>query len=234
MFNLKLANHCFTIENIYPSIRRMCADYIVSTPGERIRVSEAEINAEIPTDEQEREWPPSYLETLAVYRKICEHLISDNIVLFHASALAVDGKAYLFTAPSGTGKSTHTRLWRECLGERVTMINDDKPLLEIAENRVTVFGTPYAGKERIQTNTSAPVAGIIFLHQAKENTIERIDPSKAYPLLLNQTHRPADPQKLIQTMNLVGKLAKLPVYEMGCNISMEAAQLAYQFLTGEE
>ncbi len=176
----------------------------------------------------------SYLETLAVYRKLCEKLIEDDIVLFHCSALEIDGTAYLFTAPSGTGKSTHTRLWREYFGSRVTMINDDKPLLKIDDNKITVYGTPYGGKDRIQTNTSAKVGGIVILHQAKENTIRRITPKEAYPMLFNQTHRPSDISKLTRTMELVQAIAKLPIYSLGCNISSEAVELCYNSLTGDK
>ena len=83
----------------------------------------------------------------------------------------MDGAAYLFTAPSGTGKSTHTRLWREVFGDRVWMINDDKPMLRISENLVTAYGTPWNGKHHISRNASAPLKAIVQLNRGKENII---------------------------------------------------------------
>ena len=231
MFVISLSNHAFQIKNKYLFAKSLCYDYLIETPGIPIYVSDEEIAAE---KSAEVNAPMGYLESLAIYRKICEHLLEDDILLFHCSALELDGKAYLFTAPSGTGKSTHARLWRERFGERLTMINDDKPLLAIREEGITVYGTPFAGKENLQTNTSAPVAGIVILHQAPENKIRRMTAREAYPMLLNQTYRRKDPEGMIRTMDLVQKLSELPVYALGCTISQEAVDLAYQALTGED
>ena len=104
-----------------------------------------------------------YLETLAVYRKIAEKMIDYDTILFHGSVIAVDGIGYLFTAKSGTGKSTHTRLWRELFGERAVMVNDDKPLIKVSENGIIVYGTPWDGKHRLSTNTFVPLKGICFM-----------------------------------------------------------------------
>ncbi|WP_297236267.1 hypothetical protein [uncultured Flavonifractor sp.] len=157
-----------------------------------------------------------------------------DVVLFHCSALAYRQRGYLFAAPSGTGKSTHTRLWREVLGDAVRMINDDKPLLKVTSEGVTVYGTPFAGKEGLQENSSASVAGIVLLHQAEANHIRRLSPREAYPMLLNQTYRPKDGAGLMKTLELVQRLSQLPVYSMGCTISREAVALAVQTLAGQE
>lgn len=242
MFQIELAGHVFAIENTYPYVEKLCQDYITKKqPEDVISVSTEEIAKENRDGEL---WSDAYLESLAVYRKICEKLLADNILLFHCSAIELDGKAYLFTAPSGTGKSTHTRLWREVFGDRVTMINDDKPLVSIpmesvdedtCSNTMTVYGTPYAGKDGLQTNKSAPVAGIVILHQAEENTIDRMEAKAAYPTLLNQTYRVNDPKGMIKTLELVGQLAKLPVYSLGCTISKDAVMLAYHTIVeGDE
>ena len=98
-----------------------------------------------------RNFSDAYLETLAVYRKIAVRMLQHDTLLMHGSAVAVDGKAYLFIAASGTGKSTHTRLWREQFGARAVMVNDDKPLVHVKEDGVTVCGTPWDGKHRLST-----------------------------------------------------------------------------------
>lgn len=231
MFHVKLAGYVFTIDNRFPYVEKLCQEYLTEENGEIITISEKELDRENP---EGGNWSKGYLESLAVYRKICERLLQRNILLFHCSAVAMEGKAYLFTAPSGTGKSTHTRLWREYFGNRVVMVNDDKPLLRFEKNQVLVFGTPYGGKEGLQTNVSVPVAGIVILHQNKENVIRKLSLSEAYPMLLNQTYRRRDQEGMIRTMQLVEQLADLPVYSMGCTISKEAVEMAYQTLTGKE
>lgn len=234
MFQIELAGHIFEIENAYPYVEQLCEDYKTEKCAtDRIKVTSEEIARE---NEDGKNWSLGYLESLAIYRKICEKLLEENIILFHSSAVEIEGKAYLFTAPSGTGKSTHTRLWREVFGEKVTMINDDKPLIHIPnrysdkadlDDTIKVYGTPYAGKDGLQTNTSAPISAIIILHQAKENTINRLDARSAYPMLLNQTYRRTDKIGMLKTLELVEQLSKLPVYSLGCTISKEAVMLAY-------
>lgn len=131
--------------------------------------------------DQAAEYTDAYLETLAVYRKIAEWMPMYNTLLFHGSVIAVDGKAYLFTAKSGTGKSTHTRLWREYFGERAVMINDDKPLLRITQEGVFAYGTPWDGKHRLSTNISAPLAGICILRRGNDNSIRMITGTRSLP-----------------------------------------------------
>ena len=99
-------------------------------------------------------------------------MISYDTILFHGSVIAVDGIGYLFTAKSGTGKSTHTRLWREYFGDRAAMVNDDKPLLKITDSSVIAYGTPYNGKHRLGTNISVPLKAICILTRAADNHIE--------------------------------------------------------------
>ena len=176
-----------------------------------------------------RHFSDSYLEGLAVYRKIAEQMIDFDTVLFHGSVVAVDGIGYLFTAKSGTGKSTHTRLWREYFGERAVMVNDDKPLLHIADSGVVAYGTPYNGKHRLGTNTSVPLKAICILTRSAENHIEPITREQAYTMLLQQVYRPADMLKMAKTLELVDRLAEsAKLYRLGCNKDISAAQVAFE------
>ena len=134
----------------------------------------------------------------------------------------------MFTAPSGTGKSTHARMWREHFGNQVTMINDDKPLLRFREDGVYAYGTPWDGKHHLSTNKCAKLAGICFLHQAEKNSIEKISSEESVSLLLNQIYRPHNTEKLMKTLEYADRLiSEVPMYVMGCNISEEAAEMAY-------
>lgn len=176
-----------------------------------------------------RHFSDSYLETLAVYRKLAEQLLDYDTLLFHGSVIAVDGVGYLFTAKSGTGKSTHTRLWREYFGERAVMVNDDKPLLWIGEEGVIVYGTPWDGKHRLSSNIAVPLKAICILNRGEQNHIQTITCKEAYSMLLQQTHRPTSAQGLSKTMQLLDKLSsKTKLYSLHCNMQLEAARIAYE------
>lgn len=147
-----------------------------------------------------------------------------ELPLFHGSVIAVDGEGYLFTAKSGTGKSTHTRLWREYFGERAVMVNDDKPLLHITDSGVTAYGTPWDGKHRLSTNTAVPLNGICILTRDITNHIEQAEPHAAYPMIVRQTNRSLSSDGMKQTLSLIERMRNVvPVYRLGCNMDIEAA-----------
>lgn len=170
-----------------------------------------------------------YLETLAVYRSFAERAVSDGILLIHGSALAIDGRACLFTAESGTGKSTHARLWRERFGDRVVMINDDKPLVRIRNERVEIFGTPWNGKHRIGNNVSYPLHTLALLQRSPENRIRPLTVEEAYPQILAATYRPRTPVGVVATLGLLDRMMhRVAPYALGCNMERDAALVSYE------
>ncbi len=242
---IRLANKTIEVENLYPYVEEYCKDYVTSREVETdflFRVIQKDIEFERDRSEQEdiaerreiRHFSDEYLETLAVYRKIAEQMPFYDTVLFHGSVVAVNGEGYLFTAKSGTGKSTHTRLWRTMLGRRAVMVNDDKPLIRIAkDNSATVYGTPWDGKHRLSSNTSAPLKGICILRRAEENHIREITKSEAYPMLLQQVYRPADPEAMKATLLLLDRL-KVKLFCLHCNMDIHAAEVAYRAMAGTD
>ena len=167
-----------------------------------------------------------YLESLAVYRKICEAMVEYDTILMHGSVVAVDGEAFLFTAKSGTGKSTHTRFWREVFGERAVMVNDDKPLLKLTEDGVLACGTPWDGKHRLSTNVCVPLKAICILERGEENEIRPITAQEALPMVFQQTYRP---KNLAKYMEIIDQLTqRVAFYRLRCNMSVEAAKMAYE------
>ena len=203
----------------------------------RIRITQSDIDFEREKSAREdikegipiRHFSDAYLETLAVYRKIADHLLSCDTLLFHGSVIAVDGEGYLFTAKSGIGKSTHTRLWREYFGERAVMVNDDKPLLHITDSGVTAYGTPWDGKHRLSTNIAVPLKGICILTRDITNHIEPVEPHAVYPLIVQQTNRSLSADGMKQTLSLIDRMLNaVPVYRLGCNMDIEAARVAYE------
>ena len=174
-------------------------------------------------------------ETLAILRKFLVKAAEYGVILFHCSAIAVDGQAYLFAAPSGTGKSTHARLWREMLGGRAEMVNDDKPFVRFKDGVPYVYGSPWNGKHRLSSNISRPIKGICFLEQGAENHIKRIAPREALPRLCRQIFYSRNEKNFGEVMNVSGKLcSSVPLYVMQCNISREAAEMSYKTMSEGE
>ena len=242
LFTIQLAEKRIHIRPLYAMIKEYCKDYIVADDTEyamcfHIATTQSDIDFEREKSAREdikegipvRRFSDAYLETLAVYRKIADCLLSCDTLLFHGSVIAVDGEGYLFTAKSGTGKSTHTRLWREYFGERAVMVNDDKPLLRITDSGVTAYGTPWDGKHRLSTNIAVPLKGICILARDTTNHIEQAESHAAYPLIVQQTNRSLSSDGMKQTLSLIDRMLHVvPVYRLGCNMDIEAARVAYE------
>ena len=239
-----IAGKRIAVQSVYPDVHSYCADYRTDdgTPDFSVQVTEQHIAFEREKSAREREaeglppmsFPEPYLEELAVYRQIAEKMPDYDTLLMHGSLIAADGHGFLFTAKSGTGKSTHTRLWRELLGERVVTVNDDKPLLHIGADGVTGYGTPYNGKHRLGCNMAVPLKAICILTRAAENSIVRITKADAYAMLLQQVYRPQNPVQMKKTLALIDRLAeKTALYRLGCNMDIEAAEVAYHGMKGE-
>ena len=239
-FTIKLAGKNIFVKSLYDEVYGLCRDYLTDAePDMTVTVSEEDIAYERVRNAQEAqmegipvvEYPDAYLEMLAVYRKIAAGMLDYDTMLMHGAVVAVEDKAWLFTAPSGTGKTTHIRLWLDNIpGSYV--INGDKPLIHVGED-VIAYGTPWAGKEGMNTNAGVRLCGIVFLERAQSNSMEKISFSQALPGLVQQSFRPADKESLECTLRLISELGKrVPLYRLGCNMDPEAARVAYDALAG--
>ena len=235
VFNIKVAGMIFNISVIHPYVLKSCSQFwtkeigdhkIVMTQedidNERLIAKETiddhNFNADDATD--------YYLEFIALLRKLANYICDFDRLLMHGSAIAINGKGYIFTALSGTGKSTHTGLLRQLHGENAVMINDDKPFLHYEDGKVFISGTPWMGKHNLGNNITVPLAGVFFLRRSENNVLESITPTDALMKMISQCHRPSDPLKLINTLDLVDKiLAAVSLYDLGCNMDISAAEL---------
>ena len=247
-FYIELAGRCVRITCNYQETKRFCKEYLTENTEAQITVCVTLSDLAVEREKAEKEYGKeagrfsnAYLEVLAVYRQIAAQMPKYDTFLFHGSAIAVDGEAYLFTAPSGTGKSTHARLWREYFGERAYMINDDKPLIQMMDDgRVLVHGTPWNGKHNLSTKVAVPLKGICVLSQGKENKIRKLTSTESFPMIYQQTYRPIEKGEVIKkTLTLLDQFMKQPIWHLECNISEEAVLLAYHTMstnnkTGEE
>lgn len=218
--------------------KEFCANYLTDAePDFSVAIAPEDIEYERAKSAREdevegipvREFESDYLETLAIYRKIVEKMVDHGAFLFHGSAVSVDGEGYLFTAKSGTGKSTHTRRWRKYYGKRCITVNDDKPLLLVKDDVVMICGTPWDGKHRLSANVMVPMKGLVWLERGEVNEIHPISVSEALPMLLQQSYRPADPILLMKTLQLLEKMTKIVgLYRLNCNMHLDSARIAYE------
>lgn len=125
----------------HPLTRRLCQDYEISPP-QSPAVLTACAEPETAMRLADGAASPAYLEFLCIHDSLAAQLPAHHRFLMHGAAVAFDGAAYLFTAPSGTGKTTHVRLWRQYLGSRVTVVNGDKPFLSLEPDGTSASGAP--------------------------------------------------------------------------------------------
>ena len=233
----RIAGKNIRIESLYATVHEYCRDYRADGAADlTVRTSAADLAYEQERSDREAAaegrtptvWSLDYLEELAVYRGIAEQMPEYGTVLFHGSCVAVDGAGYLFTAKSGTGKSTHARLWREMLGSRAVMVNDDKPLIRLSDAGAFVHGTPWDGKHRLSSNICVPLKAVCLLERAEQNQIDRISARDAWPLLVQQAYRPRDPEALARTLDLIGRMVRsVSLYRLRCNMDPAAAECSY-------
>lgn len=235
---MEIAGYAGKVCSLYESTRDYCRNYLsgkapdfsVTVCREDLSFEQEELDAEaLQEGMRRRVFSDPFLERAAVQRAFAEFLFDRKVLMLHGSTVAVDGKGYLFTARCGTGKSTHTRLWREVFGDRAVMVNDDKPFVALAGEQVLVCGAPWSGKHGLERNISVPLQGICILERGAENRIHRISPQEARQMLLHQSYCPGDPGKRQMFCRLVEELTeRVPLWRMECNKNLRAAEVAWE------
>lgn len=240
-FTIKIAGFSAGVTSLFASTKDYCVRYLSQEePQCRITVTREDLEFQQEFLRQEaleegikiRKFTDPFLERTAIQRKLADFLFEQGVLMTHGSTVAVDGRAYLFTAKCGTGKSTHTRLWRQVFGDRAAIVNDDKPFLNLTDNGILACGSPWSGKHGLDTNIIVPLQGICILERGKENRIARILPEEALPMLLHQTHCPLALQNREPFEALVLQLAQtVPLWRMECNMDPQAADISHKAMS---
>ena len=237
-FRMKIAGAVGQIASLFdstphyfrPYLTEEAPDFSVTVRPEDLRFEQAELDREAQEEGfRFRVFTDPFLERAAIQRAFAEFLFDRGVLLVHGSAIALDGRGYLFMARSGTGKSTHTRLWREAFGPRATMINDDKPFLAVTDTGVTAFGSPWSGKHGLDSNISVPLGGICLLERGSRDSIRPLSADEILPLLKKQTYCPLATEKEDKFHSLVEKMAEnVPFWKLECTKNVAAAHVAAQ------
>lgn len=229
-FVIRLAGHNIRVKSRFASNRGFFADYIV--PDEDAEFAVSVSDEEMKNTKNATEGlSPGRIEFTGMYRPIAEKMPFYDGLVIHGAAISYEGKGYIFTAPSGTGKTTHIKAWRKFLGKSVGIVNGDKPILTVKDGTVYVHGTPWSGKERWQKNCSVPLGGICLLNRGTVNEIRPATTDESIPFLFRQTYIPQNTDAVIKTMELMDVLLKnVPVYMLYCDTSENAVKCSFERL----
>lgn len=207
---------------------KQAAQYAVEPTGE------ADIVIDEHSDHDLKENPltdPDTFEYMKTGATFYKRLLNFDGLMIHASAVVVDGFAYLFSAKSGTGKSTHTNLWLEKFGDAAYILNDDKPALRKEDGRWYAYGTPWSGKTDLNVNRRVPLGGICMLHRGARNEITPYKGAAAIFELLEQTLRPSSAQRAQVLERLDDLMSQVPVWKLSCTPEIEAVEVSHQAMS---
>lgn len=174
-------------------------------------------------------------EYMATGENFYTQLLNFDGLMLHSSALIMDGRAYLFSAPCGTGKSTHVCLWRRVFGDdRVRVLNDDKPALRLEDGVWYAYGTPWSGKTGQNLNLRAPLGGICIIERGETNEIAPFTGPQMVKMVLSQTTELRDPMLRLKQLDLLDKLlTQVPVWKLKCNMDPEAARVSHAAMSAK-
>ena len=240
-FLMEVGGGVFAVQPLFESTRAYCGSYLTdrepefSVAVDRVDLIREQELLDLEADEEglkRRKFSDMFLERSVIQRRVAEALVQRGTLMLHGSTVGVDGFSYLFTAPCGTGKSTHTRLWREVFGDRAVMVNDDKPFLKLTVGGVLACGSPWTGKHGLGNNVSLPLKGICILSRGKENVIRPLKAEDAVEFLRSQCFIPEDPELAERALALMDRLMELvPLWQMGCTKDPEAAMVSHRAMT---
>ena len=233
-FRIKIADKVLDINAFNETTKRYCGNFLSDEePDYVINMNEEDLINE----SKESSTGKVYVneEISALYRKIANLFVELGIVVFHGSSFSVNNNGFIITARSGVGKSTHSKLLSDFIGEDFKYINDDKPLL-LVDDKVTVYSSPWNGKERRGNNISAPLKAILFLGRSEEPNYRKIiNKEEIYIKLISQTYLPKEKDKREKALNLVDKLLKeINFYEINVNMGEESAKMTKERIIDDE
>ncbi len=213
------------IKNVHVLVRNYLCEF--EKPDLILSVTEDEVKAESTTTLVS----PGTIQRRAAFRKLAGILPEYNAFVFHSACFDVEGTGVAFAALSGTGKSTHMRLWQELLGDKLTVVNGDKPFVRFLDSqpeKLYAYGTPWSGKENLNNNIRTELKHICFIERSQTNYVERVQAKDVIDRLLKQVYIPQDPAALMKTIKLANRaLSCCDFWIIHCNTEPEAAVVAY-------
>lgn len=224
MITFRTAGLNIGFDNRYDQSIRFRGFLTDAEPVFTVSVDDADIEAE----SRFSHYNPAYLEYVCAYRKIAERLPDYDAFVFHGAVITKDGGAFVFTAPSGTGKTTHVKLWEQCYPD-CWVLSGDKPIIRKHAGVFCACGTPWRGKEGMGSRSARDLTAFCVLERAEENHIARTQDPDIVRALMHQVYLPQDPQRMLRQLTLMDECFRsVPIFRLGCNMDPEAARVAYE------
>lgn len=236
MIKILIADLVIEIDNKYDYIVKYCNNYLYD--GDRktdifIKITEEDIIAQ--RNASEEDFENDYLEYVAVYRKIADEILSFDAFVMHGTVIKVNNTGIMFTAISGTGKTTHMLYWMRLLGDRLTVINGDKPIIRFLDGVPYAYGTPWCGKEKLNTNDRVILSDICLIERGEVDQSMLATQLDVFSHFIKQIYRPSKTELINKTFDLAGKLFKFSnLRKFKCRKNISAAKTAYKAIFNEE
>ncbi len=232
MIGIRVADINILLQNRYAYTEALCREYVTefAHPDFSVVATDKDIAeeikiADIPID-------ADYAESVCLHREIAERLWAHDAFLLHSALIECDGEGYAFAARSGVGKSTHIGLWKKNFGDRVRIINGDKPIIRLTEEGIMAYGTPWNGKERYGENRRCPLRALCFLERGIENAIVPISTDEAVSRIFPQIYLPKSAEGATATLDLLDSFVdRVSFFRLACNMEDEAALVAHQAMS---
>ncbi len=234
-FKIKIADKVIEINAFNETTKKYCSNFIVEdNPDFNIAMTQEDLDNERTESSTGKVYVNE--EISALYRRIANVFVEENIAVLHGSSFKVGGYAFLVAAKSGTGKSTHVNLLNQLLKDEFEYINDDKPLLKVNENELRLYSSPWNGKEKRGNNISAPLKAIIFLNRGITNSYRKLDnKEEVYFRLLNQIYLPKEKSKRENALKIMDIILKrINFYEINVNMDISSAEMTYERIIKNE
>ena len=229
-YKIKVANRIVEIETVHVLPMALSRNYLTDGKAEiHICSTQNDIDREKVEFESHNGLSTSWdgnIEAIVVLEIIPEY----GAFVMHGAAVAVNNNAYIFSGNSGIGKTTHILKWLRNLPDAF-VVNGDKPFI-ISGDSPKVCGSPWAGKENMQTNSVVPLKAIAFLERAEDNSIRKVSFSEAFPLLYQQIYRSSNAEHVRKTLQLIKNLdGKISFYIFKINnFKDDCFEVAYNAL----
>lgn len=232
MVNIKIADIPIQLDNQYPDLESLCRGYETAEPARMyLRVTQEEIEQE--RSSQTYDFSNGYLETVCLYRKMALEMLQHDVFILHASVMEVDGQGYAFLAPSGTGKTTQTRLWLKHFADRARVINGDKPMIRVVPHgdswQFVAYGTPWCGKENMGCNASVPLKALFLLERSVVPSCEPASQEYCVDRIFHQLLMPRQPEQMERLLAMADHLVEtVPSFVLRCDMTENSVIAAFE------
>ncbi len=230
-FQIRLADVVIEIQSVYDQVYQMCKDYLCqeSQADFQIISKQEDIEKESAYNSYGNQVSDAYRETLSIYRRISEEILTYSCFLMHGSVVSVNDFGFMLCASSGVGKTTRSNLFVDQIKDAY-IVNGDKPLIKVNQKEILACGTPWSGKENQHKNTCVPLRAILLLERSSKTFLKPLSFSKAFIPLLKQCYLPKDEILSKQTLELFAQLSQVKIYQYGSYLEDSDMEKIYQQL----